>query len=106
MSDETPGYEAEPYEVDLVAGSEIEEITAAWPDLLPRYAALTARQAFYQAVSDRLAASRAEVIAQMHADGMSYGKIAVLTAMSRGRVQQLVEKSTSAGTGGAPNAPS
>lgn len=87
------GYEAEPGEADLAAAEEIEDIAAAWPgDPLPRYAALTSRQAHYTAVAGRLADARAAVIAQMRKDGMSYGQIAAVTGLTRARVQQLAGK--------------
>ena len=87
------GYEAEPEEAQAVVESEIEDIAAAWPgDCLPRYAALSARQAFYQAVSEGLAEARAAAVAQMNADGLSYAQIAETTGLKRSRVQQLVER--------------
>jgi hypothetical protein len=40
----------------------------------------------------RLADAKAAVVAQMHADGMSYAQIAAVTGMKRARVQQLAER--------------
>lgn len=93
MSDNSlNGYEAEP-DADAEAEGIIEDIAAGWPgDPLPRYTALTAQQAHYQAVSDTLSKARAAVVAQMNNDGMSYAQIERLTGLTRGRVQQLVEK--------------
>lgn len=84
------GYEAEPEEARAVTESEIEDIAAAWPgDPLARYAALTARQAHYQAVSEGLAEARAALVREMNAQGASYGRIAEMTGLTRARVQQL-----------------
>lgn len=90
---DTPGYEAEPEEARAVFESEIDDIAAGWPgDPLPRYAALSARQAHYQSVANGLSGARAAVLADMHDKGMSYARIAEATGMTRARVQQLVEK--------------
>lgn len=87
------GYEAGPQEARAAAESEIGGIAAAWPgDPLPRYAALTARQAHYQAVSEGLAEARAAVVYEMSAGGASYGRIAGLTGLTRARAQQLAER--------------
>lgn len=90
MSCSTGGYEAEPSEVEAIAG--LAEIAEGWPgDPLARYGALTSRQATFQAVVDLLAAERARVVAEMNSEGMSYRKLAPLLGMSAARVQQLTE---------------
>jgi DNA-directed RNA polymerase specialized sigma24 family protein len=97
QEDLVPGYEADPVETHLAVTAEIERIVedtaAAWPgDPAPRYAALASTQAFHQGVVARLADAKAAVVAQMHADGMSYAQIAAVTGMKRARVQQLAER--------------
>jgi len=92
-SSNPPGFEAEPSEARAVAESEVLDVAAAWPgDPLARYNALTARQAWYQAVSESLADPRAALVWEMHASGASYGQIAALIGVNRARAQQLSER--------------
>lgn len=60
---------------------------------MKRYLQATIREARLRKAADEAAADRASELAKMHATGMSYGKIAAATGLSRSRVQQLVERS-------------
>lgn len=84
-----PGFEAEPQDAREVISAEVEDIAAAWPgDPLPRYTALSARQAHYQAVSEGLAEARAACVYEMHEDGASYARIAELAGLTRARARR------------------
>lgn len=56
------------------------------------YTKATKLEAKYRRAADDAASERARALAQMHAEGMSYGAIAEATGLSRSRVQQLVER--------------
>jgi hypothetical protein len=62
------------------------------PDPLVRYDVLTRAQEMYDAVVMRVAAERARAVADMHATGLSYGRIAEVIGFTRARAQQLVER--------------
>jgi hypothetical protein len=73
----------------------IEQILAALTsdrDPLTRYAALTRAQAVHEAVVKRVGAERARAVADMHAAGLSYARIAEVIGFTRARAQQLVER--------------
>lgn len=57
------------------------------------YRKATVREARLRKAADQAAAERAAELTRMHQGGMSYGKIAEATGLSRSRVQQLVERS-------------
>lgn len=61
--------------------------------MMANYQKATEREARLRKAADEAAAERAVELAKMHRSGMSYGKIAAATGLSRSRVQQLVEKS-------------
>jgi hypothetical protein len=61
-------------------------------DPLARYDALTRAQGVYEALAKRIAAERARAVAEMHAAGLSYGRIAETIGFTRARAQQLVER--------------
>jgi hypothetical protein len=61
-------------------------------DPLVRYDVLTRAQEMYDAVVMRVAAERARAVADMHATGLSYGRIAEVIGFTRARAQQLVER--------------
>lgn len=73
--------------VDRVVSGLISE-----PDPLVRYDVLTRAQQMYDAVVMRVAAERARAVADMHATGLSYGRIAEVIGFTRARAQQLVER--------------
>ena len=56
------------------------------------YRKATEREVRLRKAADKAAAERASELTKMHAAGMSYGKIATATGLSRSRVQQLVER--------------
>lgn len=57
------------------------------------YRRATEDEVRHREAADLAASERASELAKMHAAGMSYGKIAEATGLSRSRVQQLVERS-------------
>lgn len=57
------------------------------------YRKATEREARLRKAADQAAAVRSTELTRMHQGGMSYGKIAKATGLSRSRVQQLVERS-------------
>jgi hypothetical protein len=61
-------------------------------DPLIRYDVLTRAQNMYDALVMRVAAERALAVADMHATGLSYGRIAEVIGFARARAQQLVER--------------
>lgn len=87
MSD-TPGYEAEPADAEGLT----DELTEFADDPLVLFARASALQAMYRAAANRAADYRARAIAQLHAGGLSYAQIADRTALTRPRVQKLVER--------------
>lgn len=87
MATDTSGYEAEP--IDVAAET---RWLRDFPDPLERYQRATAAQAHHEAVVSELARVRDAAIVQMHDSGLSYGKIGELVGLSRGRVQQFIER--------------
>jgi DNA-directed RNA polymerase specialized sigma24 family protein len=88
---DTPGTGVEPQELaaildGLIGDPADDEHDLAW------YAHLTSRQALLTAAVDEVAGMRARALAGLHAQGQSYGQIAAVTGLTRGRVQQLVER--------------
>lgn len=59
---------------------------------LDEYAAATKQMEQAQAEVKRLGDARARALAQLNAEGLSYGKIAAQVGISRGKVQNLVER--------------
>lgn len=59
---------------------------------LVEYRRASKEEAKLRRLADAYASERAAVLAEMHRSGMSYGKIAAATGLSRSRVQQLVER--------------
>lgn len=57
------------------------------------YRKATAREARLRKAADEAAAERAAELTRMHQEGMSFGKLAKATGLSRTRVQQIVERS-------------
>lgn len=56
------------------------------------YLEATEKESRFRQAADEAARERAWALAEMHRSGMSYGKIAEVTGLSRARVQQLVER--------------
>ena len=56
------------------------------------YLKATEKESQLRQAADEAAWERARALAEMHRSGMSYGKIAEATGLSRARVQQLVER--------------
>lgn len=59
-------------------------------DLLDRYRELSAAESHVNELLDRLTDLQARALAELHADGWSYARIAHATGLTRARVQQLV----------------
>lgn len=66
-------------------------------DSLTKYRQASGKEARLRMEADLASADRVVALAEMHQAGMSYGKIAEATGLSRSRVQQLVERGTKSG---------
>lgn len=88
---DTPGTGVEPQELAAVLDGLIGDRAADEHDLA-WYAHLTSRQALLTAAAAEVAGMRARLVAGLHAEGQSYAAIAATTGLTRGRVQQLVER--------------
>ena len=86
------GYEADPAEVRALIDQQVDVEDLADPTLL--YVRATQLHVLHTAIANELAQLRAEAAGRLHADGMSYARIAAHLGMSRGRAQQLVGKSS------------
>jgi len=84
------GWGVEPAEVDALLDAVVGDRNDT--DLAHWYAHLSSRQALLTAAASRVADLRAGTVAGMHAEGLSYARIAGTVGMSRARVQQLVER--------------
>lgn len=60
--------------------------------MIQTYLEATEREIRLRQAAEEAAADRSQALAQLHRSGMSYGKIADATGLSRSRVQQLVER--------------
>jgi DNA-directed RNA polymerase specialized sigma24 family protein len=90
MGAPTTGYEPDP--ADVAEYLDALDDTAWGGDPLPAYLEATRAQVLHQAVAAAIADRRAELLARVHANGASYQTIADMVGLTRGRVQQLVER--------------
>lgn len=60
--------------------------------MIETYLEATKREIRLRQAAEEAAAERSKALAELHRSGMSYGKIADATGLSRSRVQQLVER--------------
>lgn len=82
------GFEAEPGDAHALV-AHLDDVT----DTLELYARASADQVLFAAAANEAAAYRARACARLHAEGLSYAKIAELTGLgTRARAQQLVER--------------
>jgi hypothetical protein len=70
----------------------VDQVLARIPDPLDRYRALTEAERMAQALVERMARGRAELVAELHACGMSYADIGRLLCITRARAHQLAQK--------------
>lgn len=66
-------------------------------DSLTKYRRASSKETRLRMEADLASADRVVALAELHQSGMSYGKIAEATGLSRSRVQQLVERGIKSG---------